>query len=650
MTNGISVIDLPTEENPAPEAFVHTFTGDGKDRKTPIGKFLPSGNSENDVLRTSEQDLTDEQKATVRENLEIDSQPYVLALLGQSLAVGLASVPAVGDFAPDARIKIWNANTGTLEVWENMGQFPRGVGAGNDAGFIPANNMAFEAAKMIIAEYDRDVIVIAEVKSGRPIADWLPGAVRAVNFQNQLTTSGVDYVNAIIWQQGEADENLPFGQYKTDFLAMVNGFFAFPQIDRRTFFSVGEVPGIQRRINSQLAEIAEGKSGVPNIGFVSLKDLPKLPDTVHIGGDETALAGIRHGQNILGRNKSATTTPLSFYETPAVFGGEHAGFTFVYDEPTSHTILLSSVDSGAFIPVGVETKFVRNLNAGELKIECEPALESFGPFPPRTTINGLQGSVVVPAGATATVTRVERRDFVIEVSQALDFSLLPPPNPINLASVLARYSADSGVTLTGTEVTRWEPSFGSGDVTAFGTNPVTLNPSAINSKPALVFDSNTALQTIDHVEDRFDDWTVIVVAKTTIPAKPTQSFIAGLVGNRPRLSIDLGVPEITYDDDTTGSDSVGTDWKILTFSGTRSATGSVLKIYDGPTLLVTRDAPITANRPVHGMTSKFTIGNDSGYFSDFFGEIAEVIIYKEDYSGTPELTTAQNELATIYAL
>jgi len=165
-----------------------------------------------------------------------DNKPYRYIIYGQSNAYGpnpnTTNFPQAVDTTIDARVKIWaNAKHGGLNAFGNLdgkGEWeswdisasPRQYGSYSETN-QRSNNALYSLAKKVASETGNEVECIVCAFAGSPISNLVD--INGFGFSllsDILSNVEWDYVDGIIFIQGESDQNTPLADYENLFITM----------------------------------------------------------------------------------------------------------------------------------------------------------------------------------------------------------------------------------------------------------------------------------------------------------------------------------------------------------------------------------------------------------------------------------------------
>ena len=257
-----------------------------------------------DYLGTFSQALTPAQRREAMKNLTGHKR---ILIAGQSNALGRGTEAAISlSKAPDENIKIWNHGTGAFETWNlatNTMQLVAPITSDGTSGAGPTNNaynMAWATAKFLIADnFCGAVEIILEAEGNEIINNFIPATSEHwARLEQQITAAGWDYVDLVIWHQGESDRSRSAENWIADLNTLVEQFENLSVVDERTIIVLGELSQtyiestpVQLDSNNIMAAwvqtLHNGRIRIAPVGGCDVK----VGDEIHFSGPGLVQAG-----------------------------------------------------------------------------------------------------------------------------------------------------------------------------------------------------------------------------------------------------------------------------------------------------------------------------------------------------------------------
>jgi hypothetical protein len=281
---------------------VQTLSGVA-DAATSLGTFTGTTIPDSSTIKSAFQ--------SIETAVELDNGVFYILAMGQSNMVGFGTG---GNIETDERVKVWNVANQEWEVWDLSLGTPQ-----IQNGSSGRNNIAFQFAKKFAEVTSRDVRVIVEAESARPISDWVPASgTHYVGMEDQISDSGVTSIDLILWHQGESNSSNPVA-YETDFDSLLSQLRAESYVDESTVFIAGQVAndGTNKNINRFYSPAYFRHKYNPDLVYLAeIGDYP-IYDTAHFSGDTITRVGrvgywnaYMHGNEQKEKNEIITTNIL----------------------------------------------------------------------------------------------------------------------------------------------------------------------------------------------------------------------------------------------------------------------------------------------------------------------------------------------------
>ncbi len=236
------------------------------------------------------------------------TKPYVILGCGQSNMLGSA-LSSEGDHTVDSGISIWNATPGgshgTAWITPVYGTQPLPTSVNSLVWFA---NYLRRSGKI---PSTRPIYLILNAVGGLPIENWTQSIAESpdmwADLTGQISASGIDHIDHVMWMQGEANRNGVTGglantqaTYAAQFTLLYSKFQALSQWQPYTTFSMSEMGTWARNMENDRNDFVRTLYNYDNalIAPVSSYGLDEtglfVNSGAHLSGNAIQLIALRH--------------------------------------------------------------------------------------------------------------------------------------------------------------------------------------------------------------------------------------------------------------------------------------------------------------------------------------------------------------------